>query len=171
MTRNHARLKEDYSRAVRRFPLRLARLKVRAWAAMLEPSKTYYFFHPDIVENRYGLQLASRFAGLRAWLTRTTLAAAENPLVRWLSSVHLVWLLVNAAWVLGLVACWFRSRSPRHLLLALLLLVPLGYYLSYLLATPVHDFRFLYPATVAVQCVTLSWLLGGGVQKPTGRAP
>ena len=38
----------------------------------------------------------------------------------------------------------------------MLLLLPLGYYLSYLVATPVHDFRFLYPATVTVQCLTLS---------------
>ena len=52
-----------------------------------------------------------------------------------------------------------------------MLLIPLGYYLSYLFAAPVHDFRFMYPSTLAVQCVTLSWMLGGFAQKPTGRLP
>ncbi len=55
-----------------------------------------------------------------------------------------------------------------------MLLIPLGYYLSYLFATPVHDFRFMYPATLLVQCVVLSGLIGGIAlkpQKPTGRAP
>ena len=56
-------------------------------------------------------------------------------------------------------------------MLAGVLLIPLGYYLSYLLATPVHDFRFMYPSTLMVQCVALAWLIGGLAQKPTGRAP
>ncbi|HSU82919.1 MAG TPA: hypothetical protein VLR69_10895, partial [Thermoanaerobaculia bacterium] len=74
--------------------------------------------------------------------------------------VHLVWILVNVAWVAGLLAAWRRAREERYGFLAVLMLVPLAYYLSYLAATPGHDFRYMYPATLLVQCVTASWLLG-----------
>jgi hypothetical protein len=37
------------------------------------------------------------------------------------------------------------------------LLQPLAFALSYLLATPAPDYRFLYPSTLVIQCVVLSW--------------
>ena len=64
-----------------------------------------------------------------------------------------------------------RPGGERYRILAWVLLIPLGYYLSYLFATPVHDFRFMYPATLMVQCVALSGLIGGLAQKPIGRVP
>ena len=36
---------------------------------------------------------------------------------------------------------------------------PLAFYLSYLPATPAHDFRFMYPATLAMQAITLASLM------------
>jgi hypothetical protein len=68
-----------------------------------------------------------------------------------------IWLLTDCAWIVFLV--FFRRRA-----LALVLLLPLAFYLSYLPATPAHDFRFMYPATLAVQAITFAslfaWIQG-----------
>jgi hypothetical protein len=168
---DYPRLRAEYLRAVREFPLLLTEVKLEAFETLLGIDRTFYFFHDSIVENPFGLALNVRLAPVRAWLSRVTEDVAEHPVLRWISGVHLVWIVVNVLWVAGLLAVWFRSRDARYLFFACLLLIPLGYYFSYLFASPAHDFRFMYPSTLMVQCVTLSWLIGGLAQKPTGRAP
>ena len=73
--------------------------------------------------------------------------------------------------VMGTASAVAHERAWNAKTIACLLLAPLGYYLSYLAATPEHDFRFMYPSTLMIQCVALSAALGGLAQKPTGRAP
>ncbi|RPH57399.1 hypothetical protein EHM82_01390 [bacterium] len=167
---DYPHLRAEYLRAVREFPLLLAEVKLEAFATLLGTDRTYYYFHDSIMENPYGLALNPRFAPARQWLSTRGKTVAEAPVLRWISGVHLVWIVVNVLWVAGLLVCW-RRREARLLVLAGVLLIPLGYYASYLFATPQPDFRFMYPATLAVQCVTLSWAIGGLAQKPTGRAP
>jgi hypothetical protein len=162
---DYPRLRAEYLRAAWSFPGALARVKVEAFETLLGIDQTYYFFHGSLVDNPYGLTLNGRFASVRqAWM-RTAQRVADSPVLRWISGVHLVWLIANVLWVIVLL-----TRKPYRWL-ACLLLVPLGYYLSYLLATPAHDFRFMYPSTLMIQCVTLSWGIGGWPQKPIGRAP
>ena len=169
---DYPRLRAEYLRAVREFPLLLAEVKLEAFETLFGTGRTFYFFHDSIVENPYGLALNARFAPVRAWLGRVARGVAAHPVLRWISGVHLVWMVVSALGVAGLLACWLRTRESWYGFLACLLLIPLGYYLSYLFATPMFDFRFMYPSTLMIQCVTLSWLIGGLVQqKPTGRAP
>lgn len=168
---DYPRLRSEYLQAAREFPLLLAKVKWEAFKTQLGIDQTYYFFHDSIVDNPYGLALNSRFVPVRRLVSLAAGSIAIHPLLRWISGVHLVWIVVNVLWLAGLLAVSIRRREPKHRFLACLLLVPLGYYLSYLLATPIHDFRFMAPATLMVQCVTLSWLIGGLAQKPTGRAP
>lgn len=162
---DYPRLRAEYLRAAWEFPGLLATVKLRAFATLLGLDRTFYFFHSTIVGNPYGLALNGRFAPLRQRLVEVTQRVAEHPVLRWVSGVHLVWIVVNLLWVIGLLP------FPRYRFLACVLLIPLGYFLSYLLATPMHDFRFMYPSTLMVQCVTVSWALGGLAQKPAGRAP
>jgi hypothetical protein len=166
---DYPRLRAEYLRAVRELPGPLAKVKLRAFETLLGLDRTFYFFHGTIVDNPYGLTLNVRFAPLRQRLIGVAEGVAEHPVLRWLSGVHLVWIVVNLLWVIGLLP------FPRYRFLACVLLIPLGYFLSYLFATPMHDFRFMYPSTLMVQCVTVSWALGwalGGLaQKPAGRAP
>jgi hypothetical protein len=172
---DYPRLRAEYVRAALVFPGALARVKVQAFETLLGLDQTYYFFHGTLVENPYGLTLNSRFAPIRQRWTGMVQTVAESSLLRWVSGVHLVWLAANVLWIIVLAALSLRPGRERYRWLACLLLVPLGYYLSYLLATPAHDFRFMYPSTLMIQCVTLSWIMGwttrGLAQKPTGRAP
>ena len=169
---DYPQLRSEYLRAARELPLPLAKVKLEAFATLLGTRETFYFFHDSIVENPYGLALNPRFAPVRRWLSQWTGTVALHPVLRWISGVHLVWIVVNALWIAGLLI--LSLRGPQYRFLAWVLLLPLGYALSYLFASPAHDFRFMYPSTLAVQCVTLSWMVGGVgglAQKPTGRAP
>src|SRR5436305_1900504 len=106
------------------------------------------------------LALGDTLAPVRRGLTFVVSRVGWNRRLRWVSGVHLVWILVNVAWVGGLLAAWRRTGEERYGFLAALLLIPLAYYFSYLAATPGHDFRYMYPATLLIQCVTASWALG-----------
>lgn len=162
------RLRAEYLQAVRTHPLLFACVKLAAFRPLLGRWQTYYFFHKTVVTNPYGLALDPRFAAVQDWLAAECTGVAEGSL-RWISGVHLVWLAVGLAWAaVSFAAC---RRGRRWLHLAVVIALPLAYGASYLFATPVHDFRFLYPTTLFVQCVTLSAALGGLAQKPTGRAP
>jgi hypothetical protein len=148
-------LRAEYLRALRRFPGLLARVKLEAFAPLVDPQGSRLLIYPWLDANEFGLQLNPRFATARAWLTRATLWAGEkSPLLRPLSGLHLVWLVVNVLWIVILPV------FPARRTLALAFLLPLAFYLSYLLATPEPDYRFMYPATLALQVITFSWLLG-----------
>jgi hypothetical protein len=171
---DYPRLRAEYRRAWRQFPRELARLKLRAFAGMLGVDRTSYYFHREIVANPFRLALNGRFAGVRRWLAATLDTVASSG-ARWLSGAHLVWIVIDALGVAALYAASFlprlRPARTRLRVLACVLLVPLAYYASYLFASPVPDFRFMYPSTLFVQCVALSGLGGALVQKPTGRTP
>jgi hypothetical protein len=168
---DYPRLRAEYLRAVEEETGPLARVKLEAFETLLDVDETYYFFHDSIIDNPYFLKLGQGLAAPRRLLSTVVRRVGENRALRWISGVHLVWIAVNLLEIAALLALWARRREERYRHLAWVLLIPLGYYLSYLFATPVHDFRFMYPSTLAVQCVTLSWMLGGFVQKPTGRLP
>ncbi|HEY0558380.1 MAG TPA: hypothetical protein VGG20_29280 [Thermoanaerobaculia bacterium] len=165
-----ATLRAEYLRVVRRFPGALARVKVEAFAPLLDPTGARMVVYRGLDGNEFGLQLNPRFAAVREWLGRAVLWAGErNPVVRPLVGSHLVWLALNVVLIALLLVAPGRRR------LALALLIPLAFYLSYLLATPEPDYRFLAPSTFAIQCLTLAsalgYLAGWLAQKPTGRAP
>jgi hypothetical protein len=171
---DYPRLRAEYLQAVRELPGPLARVKLEAFTTLLGLDQTYYFFHDSIAGNPYRLALGQRLGPLRRRLSAVAKTVAADGAWRWISGVHLVWIAVDLVGVLGLLALSLRAGGLRFRMLAWVLLIPLGYYLSYLFATPVHDFRFMYPSTLVVQCVVVSGLIGGlagGLQKPTGRAP
>ena len=167
---DYPRLRAEYLHAVREVPGTFLRVKLTAFETLLGTRETAYFFHQTIVENPFGLALNERFAPVREWLARKAEETATGGGVRWLSGVHLVWIVIDVLAVAGFLAASLRSESGRFRILAWVLLIPLGYYLSYLFATPVHDFRFMYPATLTVQCVVLSGLLGAAISAHGSRS-
>ena len=151
--RLYPELSEQYRDVVTDHPLLLAEVKAESFWTLLGTEETDYFFHDSVAENPFGLRLQPQFAGLREVLSAWGRKTAGSPL-RWIAGVHLVWLVANVLWIAALA---LRGRRT----LALLLLVPLAYSFSYLLAATVQDYRFLYPSTLFVQCFTLAAALGG----------
>jgi hypothetical protein len=156
---DYARMRAEYLTALERLPLALVRVKIEAFTQLLGWQETFAFFFAAINPNPYGLAFDPRFAGVRAWLVEWTQLVATTGW-RWIFGVHLVWLLINGCWVAAAVVRWRRSGERAWLLLGGVTLVPLSYYASYLLATTAHDFRFMYPATLTVQVMSLSALVG-----------
>lgn len=157
---DYPRLRAEYFRAVEEFPGLFAKIKLQAFETLFGLDRTFYFFHPSIIENPYRLTLNARFAPLRRILIGLAMEASLSPVLRWISGVHLVWMIVDLVAIVGLAVLSWRSGEAKYRYLAAVLLLPAGYYLSYLAATPMFDFRFMYPSTLMVQCVALSWLAG-----------
>jgi hypothetical protein len=157
------RLRAEYLRAAGGFPGDLARVKLEAFGTLLGFHAPVVFFHNTLEANKYGLRLNERFAPVREGLTDLVRAAGESHGWRLVSGVHVIWLLADCVWIALLVS--FRRRA-----LALVPLLPLAFYLSYLPATPAHDFRFMYPATLAVQAITFASLFALLIQRPGSRS-
>lgn len=149
----HGELEEQYRDVAMDHPLLLAEVKAESFWSLLGAEETDYFFHDSVAENPFDLRLQPQLTGVREKLSAWGRWTAGGSL-RWIAGVHLVWLAANVLWIVALA---LRGRWT----LALLLLVPLAYYLSYLLAATVQDYRFLYPSTLFVQCFTVAALLGG----------
>ncbi|HEY0558377.1 MAG TPA: hypothetical protein VGG20_29265 [Thermoanaerobaculia bacterium] len=148
------RLRAEYLRAARELPGLLARVKLEAFFPLLSVGPPHMFIYQALDANELGLRLNARFAPVRARLGRWTVAAGESLALRWISGVNAVWVVAALAWLAALLA------SPGRRPLVLVILLPLAFALSYLLAAPARDYRFLYPATLSLQAVTFSWLLG-----------
>jgi len=148
-------LRAEYLRAARQFPGLLLRVKLAAFVPLLGLHEAHlYLYGPEIHANDYGLTLNTRYAPVRDRLAGLTRAAVENPLLRLVSGVQLVWILMAGVWIVALLA------TPRKRTLAAVALLPLAFALSYLLATPAADYRLLYPATLAFKVITFAWLGG-----------
>jgi hypothetical protein len=78
----------------------------------------------------------------------------------WLVTAHWPWMLVNLVGIVAAALAGWRWREPRFRFLFAWLLVPLLYYFSFFLANLGREFRYLYPATVMVQALTLALVLG-----------
>jgi hypothetical protein len=156
------RLRAEYLRAARELTPLLVKVKVQAFVPLLGLHGPHMLIYQDLSPNELGLRLNPRFAPVRARLGALTVGAGESLLLRWISGVHLVWILAAVLWIAALLA------SPRRRPLALVMLLPLSFALSYLLAAPAGDYRFLYPSTLAMQGMTLAWLLGLALRERRG---
>jgi hypothetical protein len=146
------RLRREYWAAVRRHPLDILRVKLRGIRTLMGDQVTAYWFHDKLDPNKFGLVTNAYFHDVREAFTGAAWRVGYSRL-RWISGAHVVWLGLNLVLLIGALR-GLRRADGRFL--TPLMLVPLSYYLSYLLATPSHDFRFMYPATLFVQCMLLA---------------
>jgi hypothetical protein len=153
-------LRSDYAIALREYPWLLLRVKAIAFGQVLGLGEIDGWIHDRIDPNPYGLHLDDRYGGIRGEFAAAANRVIAHPLLRWLSGVHLVWFVVNLLWLVGLAVHYRRTRERSALWLALLLTLPLGYYLSYFLAVAGPDFRYMYPATLVIQVLTVSAAVG-----------
>jgi len=152
-----AELVHEYLRTVASHPFRFLEVKLRAFFPHLQLKRTLYLVHTQIDPNRWGLEQNPASASIRQPLQKLTGQVATGPW-RFFFCVHGVWLGLG----LGVWACllWrlHKNSQVREWLMFWLLCAVLGYALSFVLATTAHDFRFLYPTSLVLQVLGLSWL-------------
>ncbi|HEX9944065.1 MAG TPA: hypothetical protein VGG03_18795, partial [Thermoanaerobaculia bacterium] len=127
---NAGSLQNEYVRAAWEFPDLLARVKVEAFVRLLGLDGPHGLIYTGVEKNEYTLRQDPRLEPLRDRWAAVTRAAGDSPSLRLISGVHLVWIAVNAVWIAALLS------SPGRRPLVLVLLLPLAFYFSYLLAAP-----------------------------------
>jgi hypothetical protein len=163
----HDRLAAEYRRAVVRYPGTLAVVKVRAFLGyLLDPEQ--YWHNTDLDPNELGLAHRPNRPVLRALHLAIDRQVQADPGLRWVSRRHIVWFLATVVAVAGLGTGLVRRPNRAAAGLFLLLLVPLGYYLTFLVAINGIHFRFMYPATLLAQTVLVGVLLNTAREKFAG---
>jgi hypothetical protein len=155
----HDQLAAEYWKTVRKYPGTLAVVKARAFMSHIL-NADHYWHNIEVDPNAAGL---AHKPNHRPLLRGLHLAVDHqlwaDPVLRWVSGRHLLWFVLTVVMVAGLgYALAYRPSRPTAALF-LLMLMPLGYYLSYTLAMNGAPFRFMYPATLLVEAV----LVGLGV--------
>ena len=160
-------LDRDYRVAIRKHAWTLIKVKLLSFWPLLG-IQTYRndnftintWVMSGIVPNSLGLKSNTVWEWPRRKVTNLAWRTAHSPL-RWISGVHAVWLVVTLSTLCIALLRHRRSPTPtQHWLFhAVWLTVPLSYYLSYLLATPCPEYRFMYASTINVQIYILSVLI------------
>jgi hypothetical protein len=133
-------------------PQTYASVKLLNYWDYIRPRDRYYFqsfMHP----NNMHLAFDPRSEPIRSQLFVLLHGVYEHPALRFISFVHLPWLVINLA---GLaLCCAYRFTYRQSRVLGTVLLIPATYYGSYLLALTASDFRFMYPAMLLVQIILI----------------
>ena len=154
---NHAKLRADYRIALAKYKPELLRLK---WDAYLKAFDEPAWWGAQSANNDFALEFRPKYAEERKQLNDELLRLGNHERWRWVSGKHAVWAI--ASLVLGAVAILnlLARRSRRAIAFAAMLAVPVLVYAAYLPCTVAPFFRYLYPATLAVQVVAMGLTLG-----------
>jgi hypothetical protein len=152
VVKSSPQIKSEYHWAMLAHPLTLASIKFRMFRQMFYCDRSTWI-HQRIDPNEFGLEWDPRFERARFMSYYLINALAARPYAAWIFTKHSVWLALNTLWML--YAIFRRSRSQ-----ILLLSIPLSYYLFYVLASAIPDYRYMYPATLGVQALLCAAVAG-----------
>ena len=159
-TIENPRLKAEYFGVFRSHPIRMMRVKWTHFTHLFGLESTHYWFMSGITPNDFGIRKTPDFASWRNFYVHRSFKVATRAL-RWFSGVHLVWFVANLLTIAWFAGQWVFQKSIDRVYGVFLYLIPLAYYLSYLISSPARDFRYMYPATMLLQISCFS-LLGYG---------
>lgn len=165
---NNPALKEEYFRSVKDHPIKMTEVKIRNFVMLLDPRTTTEWCPRGIPENEQGLEPNFLYTEIRNRYYKTAYTVLIHPVLRWVSSVHLVWLILSLFLFGFSVSKFLSERSFDGLfMLSVSTMAPI-YFFSYLLASPWKAFRYMYPATLLTQtvcfvllCVWIHSMIGG----------
>jgi hypothetical protein len=152
-------LKDEYFKAVTTHPLRLLKAKVYLFRQMLHPRN----WNPmptscEIASNSSGLKINDRFTEIRENLCYLNHQVGNQGILSVISGIHPLWLALNILLAIYFGVRFLLKRDNRAIFLFLLSLIPLSYYLSYILASTTPDYRFMYPSTLIMQVLFFSFI-------------
>jgi hypothetical protein len=153
----YPKLKGEYLSAIMKFPFNFVWVKLRAFNTLLGVHRTHEWFQRDIYPNPFGLILNKQYQSVRDCLIVMGEEVSDHPILRLISGVHLIWISIGGAWMI-IFLNRSSGRGTMNSFMATLLLLPLSYYASFLFATPAWDFRLMFPATLLVEVLTITFL-------------
>jgi hypothetical protein len=171
--RNNSALETDFWYIVETQTSTWLTVKFLNFSDYLRPVTYRYFYQAQDLKllGQAGLVADSRLSTLRTGIYLVLDWASVNPVLRWFSFTHLPWLVMD---LLGVIVCAVLAKSSiqrdKILFLTLILLIPASYYLSYLIALTASDFRFMFPSTLVMQVIMITFLFSSAGQKLGSRS-
>jgi hypothetical protein len=150
---NNPQLKGEYFKAVRHHPIKMTEVKIRNFVMLLDPRKATEWCPRGIHKNEYGLEPNLLYSKIRGRYYRMAYTVLDHPVMRWVSSVHLIWLILSLLFSGVCLSKLLVERSSASLFMLSLSVIAPIYYFSYLLASPWKAFRYMYPSTLLAQIV------------------
>jgi hypothetical protein len=158
-------LKAEFFKAVTTHPKELIHTKLYLFGWMIHPSGWWHQrVAYDIIDNPYGLKPNENFSGIRAALNELSWDTSNKWYFVWISGIHVFWIILNSLLVIYAIIRIYFKRDLKSVFLLFLLLIPLSYYFSYVLAAVAQDYRFMYPSTLIMQALVVS-IIAAAVSK------
>jgi len=138
--------------AASHFPGSYLSVKTLNFFDYLRPRPRYYF-QSFLRKNGMGLFMNERFETVRTQYISWLHSIYTHPILKMLSFAHVTWIFANLT---GILYCFtFKRKSHIYVVLGQILLVPILYDLSYMIALTSSDFRYMYPSTLIMQVMTI----------------
>lgn len=141
--------------AATHYPWTYGTVKVLNFWDYIRPRDRYYyqsFIHP----NNLNLSFNPSFDLVRNELFILLHAVYEHPILKFISFVHLSWIIIN---LIGIAFCFIYKQKLEQLrILRAILYIPAIYYISYLIALTASDFRYMYPSTLIMQIMAIGFI-------------
>ena len=146
---DYKRLSREYRRAIRKAPGTWLTVKAKAaFASLLDQAVLASRGHRP---QPLWYHVPGRSSAVRSILLYIDAAIFADPVLRFLCARHLPWVVLNVILVILAAIAAGLTRTRGSVLVAALLLLPLAYYVSHLLAVTAHDYRYMFPATLLLQ--------------------
>jgi hypothetical protein len=147
---NFARLSNEYRQAILTAPGTWLAVKIKAAAASLLDQTPYWHWN-NSDPNPFGIAFSDDLRFIRSSLLAIDSGIQADPVLRFLCGRHLPWLMLNLILIILAGIAVGLARTRGSVLLLVLLLCPMAYYVSHLVAVANHDYRYMYPATLLMQ--------------------
>lgn len=158
--RDNKTLKDEYFKAWTTHPFKILKAKVYLFWQMLHSRNWQADEIPcEISGNTMGLKLNDNFTGARESICYLSHEVANKSYFNWISGIHPLWLFLNIIFVIYFAVKFLLKKDAKSIFVFLLFLMPLSYYLSYILAATTPDYRFMYPSTVMMQVIFVSLMI------------
>ena len=160
---------QEYIKAILQHPMLFLKTKWLNFENLLSIRFPHYWFYLGVnkldIEKQNSTVLTNNseqliqnttFNKIRSKIFYFSIAVADNIWTRIFSGINAIWLIINIASIITL--SFFAVKKKVDYFTLIISLFPFFYYSSYLVATTAHDFRFMYPATLVMQILILSFL-------------
>lgn len=144
------KLRNEYFNIFIKHPFKLFYLKFNRWLGHFNIDVRYKVTINSPFLKSVKLDQNSYFKSLREVISKVDHFIIDRSImIRVLFRTHLTWFILN----ITIIFFVYRSKylneiKKEHILI---LLIPLAYYLSFIVATPSYRFRYMYPSNLLIQ--------------------
>ena len=144
------KLRDEYYNIIIKHPFKLLYLKFNRWLGHFNIDVRYKVVINSPFLKSVKLDQNSYFKSLRKVISKIDHFIIDRSImIRVLFRTHLPWFILNIIIIFFIYSSNYLNEIKKEHILILLL--PLAYYLSFVVATPSYRFRYMYPSNLLIQ--------------------